>query len=160
MLTANYIERQFRGCLFKYSPIPSDFSPKIKCNRTREAAYTLVAVSSRNMDNRQVEEPQKSGGPGPFWKNDRKRNQHTAWNNNTYMTSHKALINPRTQVRASEGGSLTVVSTEGIGRAVMYAAIDATLTCLFKGVMTRLLDVIIQLRRQRAHNLCYQMAKF
>lgn len=48
------------------------------------------------------------------------------------------------------GGPVTVISSQGINRAASYVAIDVTMTRLFKGVKTRMLDVTQELRKQRA----------
>lgn len=63
------------------------------------------------------------------------------------------LLELRRALKAGETGPMTVVSSRGIGRAATFTVIDVILARLLKGVKTRLLDTVVELRKQRAHSI-------
>lgn len=56
----------------------------------------------------------------------------------------------RSMKTAGKDGPITVASSQGIGRAPVFTAVDITMTRLFKGQKTRLLEVATEIRKQRA----------
>lgn len=64
-------------------------------------------------------------------------------------TRPSQLLDMRRLIKAGESGPMTVVSSRGTGRAAAFTAVDVILVRLFKGAKTRLMDIIIRMRKQR-----------